>query len=82
VQQTRGKAADLLVLAGRWEESERPAHGALLAALAARRQPVLVVGPPAAWVQFEPCLLALSHERGRGIELLEALRLAAVRELE
>jgi hypothetical protein len=82
VQQTRGKAADLQVLAGRWEESERPALGKLLAALAENRQPVLVVGPPAAWVQFEPRLLALSHERGRGIELLEALRLAAVRDLD
>jgi hypothetical protein len=71
-----------VVLAGRWEEGDLPALGALLTALAARRQPVLVVGPPAAWAQFVPRLLALSHERGRGIELAEGLRLAAVRNLD
>jgi peptidoglycan/LPS O-acetylase OafA/YrhL len=76
------RSPDLVVLAGRWEEGDLPALGALLAALAARRQPVLVVGPPAAWAQFVPRLLALSHERGRGIELAEGLRLAAVRNLD
>jgi peptidoglycan/LPS O-acetylase OafA/YrhL len=69
-----GRSPHLVVLAARWEEGDLPALRALLVAMADRRQPVLVVGPPAEWAQFVPRLLALSHERGRGVELAEALR--------
>lgn len=76
------RSPDLVVLAARWEEGDLPALRDLLVAMAEREQPVLVVGPPAAWEQFVPRLLALSHERGRGIELAEALRIASVEGLD
>ena len=58
-----------MVLAARWEEADLPALGALLTALRADGQAVLVVGPAAHWKQFVPQLLALGHERGSGTAL-------------
>jgi len=55
---------DLVVLAGYWEEADLPALGESLDALAAQDQPVLVVGPFAAFEMFVPRLLAIGSVRG------------------
>ncbi len=67
--------ADLVVLAGRWEERDISALGDTLAGLKAQGREVLLVGPVAEWAQFVPRLLAIGHERGMSGELADAMQL-------
>lgn len=65
---------DLIILAGRWEESDLPALRATLAKLGADGRDVLLVGPAAEWAHFVPKLLALSVERDAGTRLPNSMR--------
>lgn len=73
---------DLVVLAGRWEESDLPALAATLRRLKDQGQAAMLVGPTAEWSQFVPRLLAIAQERGAGPELPDALLVSERADLE